>query len=124
MLKRMMILIMALPLALAAVSLPSHGQVNPFKGYGALLSGGDLELMKQAAAKLFEDDEAEVGALQKWENADTGNQGTVTLVEIFEFKDLPCKKLHHRFRIKGESDPKSLNVRRCRTEDGEWKLLS
>ena len=100
----------------------SHA-INPFKRSGFELSENDIDLLKAAAQKLYLPETVEVGAVQVWNNAETGNSGTVTLTRIHAYKSLPCRRLQHDIRVKTTADPFRFIVDRCKTSDGGWKLL-
>ncbi len=100
----------------------SHA-INPFKRSGFELSEKDYDLLKAAAQKLYLAETVEVGAVEAWDNAETGNNGTVTMTRKHAYKGLPCRRLQHDIRIKTTADPYRFIVDRCKTSDGSWKLL-
>lgn len=100
----------------------SHA-LNPFKRSGFELSEHDIDLLKAAARKLYMVETVEVGAVEAWDNAETGNNGTVTLTRKHAYKGLPCRRLQHDIHVKTTADPFRFIVDRCMTSDGSWKLL-
>ena len=100
----------------------SHA-VNPFSGSSFELPESDLELLEPAAQKLYLVETVEVGAVEAWNNTETGNNGTITLTRKHAYKGLPCRRLQHDIRIKTAADPYRFIIDRCKTPDGSWKLL-
>ena len=100
----------------------SHA-VNPFSGSSFELPESDLERLEPAAQKLYLVETVEVGAVEAWNNTETGNNGTVTLTRKHAYKGLPCRRLQHDIRIKTAADPYRFIIDRCKTADGSWKLL-
>ncbi len=90
---------------------------------GAELSKEDIELLKRVGAKLYERDSVQVGTTEAWTNSDSGNSGIVTLIKILEKQGMPCRQLQHEVRVSGKSDPSSVEFTRCKTTEGDWKLL-
>lgn len=98
--------------------------VNPFGRYSSdLLTEADRDLAEQASARIYEAAAPSIGASEAWINPSTGNHGTVTLIGFREYQGLPCRTLRHRLEIKGYQRPIEFVLNRCRTEDGQWKLL-
>jgi hypothetical protein len=118
------ILVVAVLIALATMSAPTHAAVNPFKGSGFQLDESDLALLETAAGKLYLTDGVEIGAVEEWNNPKTGNHGTVRLIGKPEYKGLPCRLLRHDIKLKSINDPYRFTLERCRTNDGEWKILA
>lgn len=118
----------AIPLAVALVvfataSAPTHA-ANPFKGSGFQLDDSDLPLLKMAAGKLYLTEGIESGTVEKWSNPETGNRGKVKLVRKHEYKGMPCRRLQHDILLKRVADPYRFIVDRCKTADGEWKIVA
>ncbi len=111
--------------AIVLVSLDASAlsQGNTFKRMGTELSKEDIEFLKQAGAKLYERDSVQVGTTETWANSDSGNSGVVTLIKIFEKQGMPCRQLQHEVRVSGKSDPSNVEFTRCKTTEGDWKLL-
>ncbi len=100
----------------------SHA-INPFKRSGLELSETDIDMLKAAAEKLYLAESVEVGTVETWNNAETGNSGTVTLTRKHAYNDLPCRRLQHDIRVKNIADHFRFVFDRCKTSDGSWKLL-
>jgi surface antigen len=115
------VLLLAMPAGTQAVGL------NPFGPSGLPLNNRDYKDMAAAAAPLLNDDTIPLGTSRSWGNPSTGNSGTVTLLQRFEYDyegaKLPCRKLHYHVIIRNYSDPYNIDISRCRVADGSWKLL-
>ena len=120
--KTLAILTAAVLVVLATMS-PQASAVNPFRKGGFSLNAGDLALLTAAGEKLYLVDDVEVGTVVKWSNPETGNRGLIKLVRKHEYKGLPCRQMHHRIKLKNNTDTHDFEVDRCRTANGEWKLL-
>lgn len=70
---------------------------NSWKEYFPLLSGSDLGLFDHAAHGKM--DAKPVGALNTWENKDTGNSGTVQFILRYKSENNECRKLWHIFTL-------------------------
>jgi surface antigen len=113
----------ALALALVlSVAAPAVAQVSPF-GDSLDLKAEDIEMLKAAAAALFDDDSARLGDTRTWSNPASGNTGSVSLVKTFEHQGLPCKRVQHVIKQKGRDDQVIYQFARCRTAAGTWQLL-
>ena len=126
MLKRALEIVAALLMASAAFS-PSYAEISidPF-GTGSYFRGltdEDWTLMRNASSSLYQNPEAKAGELETWENPHSGNHGTVTLVEQFEAKQMPCWRLRHSIKIKGQKDVRTYHLNHCKAASGEWKIL-
>ena len=117
------ILLVAVLIAFVTAS-PHTYAANPFKKSGFQLDESDLPLLETAAGKLYLTDDAEVGSVEAWNNPETGNRGTVKLIRKHEYKGLPCRRLQHDIELKRVGDPYRFVLDRCRTKDGEWKILA
>ena len=84
---------------------------------------GDRTALISAAQKLY-DAQAPIGATGDWDNPDSGNSGTVTLIGQFDRNGQPCMRLGYKFVAKGETDPKHFTLRECLDDDGKWKILN
>ncbi|MEQ9606437.1 MAG: hypothetical protein RLN99_02095 [Kiloniellaceae bacterium] len=113
-------LILALGLIL---SLPAAAQLNSVTRSGLELTTVDWEMLETAAAKLYQPDAPQVGAVETWSNAESGNQGRIELLQTGEYQGMPCRKLQHEIRVKNVSDPFRFTVDRCKTPEGAWKIL-
>jgi len=109
----------------AAQVLPSvaPAQINPFRNHETkFLTDEDLQLMSAAASKLRQSESTPIGQTETWSNPKTGSSGTVTLVQKFQRRDLPCLKLRHAVRNTAYSDTSAFDIDLCRVASGEWKV--
>jgi len=101
-----------------------HAQINPFKGYrGPTLNKQDLALGGEAARKLLDNDQAEIGKSETWTNPDTGHRGTITVLGSFQRQGMACRSVKSLVEYKPPAKPRTLTLRFCRLPTGEWKLL-
>jgi 17 kDa common-antigen outer membrane protein len=79
----------------------------------------DFARLKAAALTLL--DHPSPGAKQSWDNAATGNSGTLTLLQSFSTADgRECHKLHIENRAKALQGASDMNV--CRGADRRWLM--
>ena len=97
--------------------------VNPFQRSGFELAESDVALLKAAAEKLYLNEDVAVGTSESWSNPETGNRGTVTLIDKPSYKNLPCRRLQHDIELEATADLFRFILDRCKTQDGSWKLL-
>ena len=116
--------LMAAVLIASTSASPVVHAVDPLLGPEFRLEESDLALLKAAAEKLYLTDNAEAGAVEAWNNPETGNHGTVTLIRKHEYKGMPCRELQHDIDLKRAANPHRFTLDRCRTDDGEWKILA
>lgn len=112
------LLVAALMLPLA----PAHA-VNPFGRDGFELTNSDVKILTETTRPFFEDDTVAIGTVKSWNNPKSGNGGTATLVERFEQKGMPCRRIQHDIKLKKIADPFRFIVDRCRVADGSWKMM-
>lgn len=115
-------LVIFLLAALLLPAPPAHA-VNPFGRPGFELTDDDLALLTETARPFLDDDSIPVGTVRDWSNPESGNGGTATLLDRFEQKGLPCRRIQHDIKIKKVADPFRFIVDRCRVADGSWKML-
>jgi len=114
--------------ALAAVlivgaGLPAQAQLNPFSRAGFELSQEDIDLLQAAAKELYIDESVAVGTVETWSNPASGNAGSVQLIQLFDHKGMPCRRLQHDIMVKKVANTFRYIFDRCKTPDGSWKLL-
>jgi len=97
--------------------------VDPFGRSGFELTNSDVTLLAETTRPLFEDDTIPIGTVKSWTNAESGNSGTATLVDRFEQKGMPCRRIQHDIKLKKVADPFRFIIDRCRVADGSWKML-
>ena len=112
----------ALPIAFVLGSFAAQAQTNPFRQTEGTISQPDTVRMREAALPLYSAEPPKVGATASWQDQMTGNYGTVALVGVFEWHGMSCRELQHVVKIKGVRDPVRMNIDRCKTENGEWKI--
>ena len=108
---------------MTALAAPADAQVNPFRRSGFDVSEADIQLATMAAAKLYEGERAVLEDVERWANPESGNQGTVRLVKLFTYNDLPCRRLQHDIKLATVGTPFRYVFDRCKLPTGEWKLL-
>jgi hypothetical protein len=98
--------------------------VDPFEDvFAESLTATDRQLIAATDFKPYHDPAAEVGAVAKWENPESGNSGTSTLIEKFESHGMPCKRVRDAISVKGFADPTTLEFKRCKFPNGEWEIV-
>jgi hypothetical protein len=84
------------------------------------LTNDDVRIAGDEAAKLYEAGTIEVGADSIWQNLDSGAYGKV---EILAF-DGRCVTIEHVFRSGKTKQAHRVNARRCKGEDGVWRIAA
>jgi surface antigen len=97
--------------------------INPFSRDGFSLSKSDIAQLEAATKPFYEDVTVPLGTSRAWSNPESGNQGTAKLVERFEYKKLPCRRIQHDIKLKKMADPYHFVIDRCQVADGSWKFL-
>lgn len=83
------------------------------------LNRQDLDIMRETARTALNDEPD--GSTLEWENPQTGNSGTVTVVRSFEYQGLPCRRIRHAIKTKGVADVHGAEWTQCQ-KDGAWKI--
>ena len=108
------------------LALPAHqgqAQVNPFKNSAIeKLTDEDIEIIKKSAAPLYQVDDPEIGDSASWSNPNSGNFGTIELVDVYDWHKMPCRKLQHLMKVVDWKDNVRMTVDRCKVPSGEWKI--
>ncbi len=102
---------------------PVAAQVNPFSRDGFSLSKSDIAKLEEATRPFYEDVTVPLGTARAWKNPESGNGGTAVLVERFEYKKLPCRRIQHDIKLEKLADPFHFVIDRCQVADGSWKFL-
>lgn len=102
---------------------PAAAQVNPFSRDGFSLSNSDIAKLEEATRPFYEDVTVPLGTSRAWTNPESGNGGTAVLIERFEYKKLPCRRIQHDIKLKKMADPFHFVIDRCQVADGSWKFL-
>jgi hypothetical protein len=101
--------------------------LNPFGATGLPLNQQDYADRKAAADPLRNDDSLPIGTIRAWSNPASGDGGTITLLERFQYdyegNQLPCRKLKYRIVLRNHSDPYNIALNFCRIADGSWKIM-
>jgi len=108
---------------MAVPAYQAEAQINPFRNSAAQdLTEKDLEIIGAAAKPLYKVENPEVGKSAAWTNPESGNFGTIELVEVYEWRKMPCRKLQHLMQVKGWRDTLNMTVDRCQIPSGEWRI--
>ena len=102
---------------------PAAAQVNPFSRDGFSLSNSDIAKLEEATRPFYEDVTVPLNTTRAWSNPESGNKGTAKLVERFEYKKLPCRRIQHDIKLAKMADPFHFVIDRCQVADGSWKFL-
>jgi surface antigen len=97
--------------------------VNPFSKAGFSLTKADVAKLEEATRPFYEDATTPLGTARAWNNPESGNGGTATLVSRFEYKTLPCRRIQHDIKLAKVADPFHFVIDRCQVADGSWKFL-
>lgn len=125
---------LALLAGLAALgAAPAANAAALLRGYMAgvpssSLSKGDWDAFQGAAQMLLSQIPSTPGQSQNW-TGPSGASGTLTIKDIFERHDMPCRKVNALFNSKTGSSKTSsggsnylLTV--CRDSNGNWKIVN
>jgi len=102
----------------------AHAQmINPFGGYnGPTLSNEDYKIAGSAVSKLLNEQPPKLGSTADWSNPATGNHGTLTLLDVYTSKGMPCRKVKGDVIYgKTSSAPRSNTLSACQVPGGQWK---
>jgi hypothetical protein len=103
----------------AAVSAPVSAQLQLY-GFLPPLTQKDIALIRE---KTDDFGNRPAGTTVEWSNPDSGNSGTVTLLQTFTNKDRPCEQILYVFNIKGETSPRNYTLVWCEVSKGEWRIM-
>ncbi len=98
-------------------------QMSPFGLSGFTLDEKDIQIINQAVEPFYATSPPPPGTSEAWDNPNSGNRGTATLMKVYEFNDLPCRRIRHDIRVKNVSTLFTFTVDRCQLASGEWKAL-
>lgn len=119
--RRTLFLILPALVLAATLALDASAQINPLSRSGFELADSDRPLIREALGKLFSD--GEIGEIESWQNDESGNYGTATLLDRKTYKSMPCQRIQHDIRIATKGDPFRFIIDYCQTPTGEWKIL-
>jgi surface antigen len=114
-------------LCLCVSMLPAtlHAQVSPIPSsrLETGLNDADLRAMNAAAAPLYQKHTVASGATDTWSNPQSGNGGSVTVLQSFTKSDMPCRKVRYDVHLRSRRGMRSYTVNWCKTATGTWKML-
>ena len=94
--------------------------INPFGDVGAVrFTRADIALLQHELRRLLV--LGQDGAVGAWQNAQTGNFGTLQVTGSYKTKSGPCRTITHIVKLKGNKDSRRFVVSYCRV-DKTWKL--
>ena len=115
-----------LAVALAAcvlLSAAAQGQVNPFRGSGSRgLSPEDNQLLFESVARLNAIEPSKAGQSESWNNPQTKNSGTSTILRVFRSGGMACHLVRHNIVVAGRLPGRDYRLTWCRTPAGDWKI--
>jgi len=86
------------------------------------LNRDDLDRMQAAAARLYEG--RSIGTVERWRNPDSGDAGSVELLESTEVRGVPCRRMEYTVRLESRNQQLTRYVLNwCQTAPGEWKIV-
>ena len=103
--------------ALFAVPAPSWSR-DDFTRWYTNLSAEDVSLIRDAAISLYVDKRPALLDQASWSSEASGANGTVRIVETNA--DVSCILLRHEFQEGADEPQKILEIRRCRSANGDW----
>lgn len=116
-------LLFFLALAGTMITEKLHAQGNPFGRSGFELTSSDIELLKAEATALYTNENVAIGDKAEWRSDESGNHGTIEIIDVFEYKGMPCRRLQHDISITTVNDDFRFIIDRCQIDNGEWKIL-
>jgi surface antigen len=103
----------------------ARAQVMPFRGnFGAGLSPEDNQLLFESIARLNAAEPSKVGSSESWDNPQTKNSGTSTVLKVFHSGGMACHLVRHHIVIHGRAPGQDYRLTWCRAPTGEWKIKS
>lgn len=99
-------------------------QISPFRGSRRVagLNPADTQMLFDAAQQLNEAAPLAVGDKRAWQNAASGNSGTVTATRLFQSGGLDCHALRYDLVFKANRPARTYSADWCKTAKGEWKI--
>jgi len=98
-------------------------QMSPFGQSGFTLEESDIAIINQTVAPFYTTSPPPPGTSDAWDNPQSGNRGTATLLKVYDHNDLPCRRIRHDIQVKNVSTLFTFTVDRCQVASGEWKAL-
>lgn len=112
-----------LPIALAAAALqPAHALImGPSWETNVDLTQGDLDLIKATLANNIHGKKP--GTSAAWANKESGNSGSITLLNVSSRNGRRCERIEYRMRPPSKTAPADRYAfTSCVQPDGGWKL--
>lgn len=88
---------------------------------GPHLTPSDMALMKAIGPRLYRRDDALKGASESWSNPETGHNGTITVLDVFERGAQPCRLVRYDLAFP-DSMPASYKIVWCLQPGEGWKI--
>ena len=111
--------IAALAVILAAASASPVGAIGLLDELGRIgLNNEDFNMASKAAERLYTAEGVKPGAHTTWENPRTGAQGEIEILEV----EGHCVLIKHLLRSGKQQKVRRIDVKRCRGDDGVWRL--
>jgi hypothetical protein len=108
-------------IGIVAASNLAHAQYGFL--FGTVRPGpGDREMVRDRAQDLL-NGPADPRSLD-WQNARTGNSGSVTLMRELTRRGQQCRQLEYRILPRASSDPEVAVVLWCKQPNGQWGIVS
>ncbi len=109
----------ALALVLAAAAASPVGAIGLLDELGRIgLNNEDFNLVAEAAKRLYTAEDVKAGAHTTWENPNTGAHGEVDILEV----EGRCVLIKHLLQSGKQGQVRRIDVRRCRGDDGVWRI--
>lgn len=97
----------------------AHGQMGfSAASAGIELSDSDREMLRRSIRSVLES--GEVGAVDSWQNPETGISGQSTLLETYTEGDTSCGRVD--FQIKRRDRIAPFDLRFCQRPNGAWGI--
>lgn len=98
-----------------------NARVNP--RLEAALNHADLQAMRATAARLYQQQPVANGATDRWSNPNSGNHGSVTVLQSFTRAAMPCRLVRYDVHLRSRRGMRSYTLDWCRTDTGAWKIM-
>ncbi|GAB5471244.1 MAG: hypothetical protein Kilf2KO_42740 [Rhodospirillales bacterium] len=112
-----------LVLAFLSLSGLALAQMSPFGLSGFTLDEKDIQIITAKVAPFYADPPPANGTTVDWDNPESGNHGTATLVNAESHQGMPCRKIQHEIHVKNVATLFTFVNDRCQVANGEWKAL-
>ena len=112
-----------LPIALSAAAFePAHALIlGPSWETNVDLTQGDLDMIKATLTNSIHG--KKLGTAAMWTNKESGNSGTITLLNISSRDGRRCERIEYRMSPPTKTSPSDrYALTSCMQADGTWKL--